>query len=158
MSRKGSRKCGLITLAALMVAVTLCSAVKADDPPGTGTGGVGGGGANNATIDFIGGTPAAGGFAGQINASVQWKNCTGVNSVEVGIYKTVNNQQKVVKTVSVSSGVLQPLLADGTYSWNIATGEQTGTKITSATADAFDANGKGIPPQKQLNNLNVLVP
>lgn len=135
-----------------LVVFLLAGGIAAGDDP------VGGGGAGVPSIDFIGNTPAPGAVAGQIAAAVQWKNCTGVDSVEVGIYKTVDAKQKVVKTVSVNSGVNQPLLADGTYTWNIATGEATGTKITSATADAFDAKGKTIPPTKQLNNLNVLVP
>lgn len=109
-----------------------------------------------ATIDYGAGTPKAGAVKGEMLVTLEWDNCTGVDAVIGGISKTKDGKAFLVKGFSVEGTQQVPLLAKGSHGWNIATGEATGTVITSATADAFQAANR--LAMKPIGDLNVIVP
>ncbi len=139
MSRRAT-KC--LSVSVLLIACSLFA--KAAPAPGP-------------TCDFAKGFPKAGSKQGEVDVVIEWANCNGVDLVVGGISKTVNGQPKLIGNgFSVKGTQQNPLLATGSYSWNIATGEPTGTVITSGTADAFQganrlASNGGV-------KLNVTIP
>ncbi|AMV30037.1 hypothetical protein VT84_36930 [Gemmata sp. SH-PL17] len=120
----------------------LCSGLLAQGDPGTPTTGTTVP-APAATCVFSTGFPKAGSKQGEVVAAIDWTNCTGVDLVVGGISKTVANKPVLIGTGFQVQGTAQaPLSASGSYTWNIATGEPTGTKVTSGTADAFQGANK----------------
>ena len=120
----------------IMLLSACCALAGADDDEG-----IGAPPPPKATCDFAKGYPKAGSKQGEILVVIEWANCTGVDNVVGGLSKTVNGQPFLIgKGFSVQGTQQNPLNATGSYSWNYATGEQTGTVITSGTADAFKGN------------------
>lgn len=112
-----------------------------------------------ATCEFGAGFPKAGSKQGEVAVVIEWKNCKGVDNVVGGISK--NGPQPgtfilIGKSFSVKGTQQNPLNATGSFTWNIDTGEPTGTVITTGSADAFQGANKlasngGVP-------LNVTIP
>ncbi|MBX9584305.1 MAG: hypothetical protein K2X87_28735 [Gemmataceae bacterium] len=115
------------TAVACVLAVVLCGLAIAQPPP-------------QPWIDFSTGFPKAGSVAGEISASVDWKNCANINEVQVSIYTTDPKLGKVqcgptAKKTSGGGGILLP---SGNFPASIATGKTQGTPITSGLMQVFD--------------------
>jgi hypothetical protein len=93
--------------------------------------------------------PTAGKKAGEVDQTVEWKNCTGAAGVQVYLWEVVGKNKNPVGTYGTASNK-----ASDTWQ-GTATGLQTGLAVTLAEVFVRDANNANIASDSKTVNFTI---